>query len=117
MISLAEINSRMKDFYDVFFLSQNEAFTGNLLQEAIISTFSRRNTPFTAQPLIFTSSFHEDPKRIELWKIFLKRLNSKEIDFKMVMQSIYDFIHPLYESILKNEVFIGQWNHNALHWK
>ena len=37
-LDLADLNSRMKDFYDIWFLCQICAFMGRILQEAIIAT-------------------------------------------------------------------------------
>jgi predicted nucleotidyltransferase component of viral defense system len=45
MIYLGEPNSRMKDFFDVWFLSQRFEFSGQTLTEAIQATFQRRKTP------------------------------------------------------------------------
>jgi len=46
MIKLSLLNSRMKDFYDIYALSKRKHFEGRVLQEAIFQTFQRRKTPF-----------------------------------------------------------------------
>jgi len=49
MVLLGEANSRMKDFYDLWFLSRNFVFDGETLVSAIRATFSRRKTPLPTQ--------------------------------------------------------------------
>src|SRR5213082_2664696 len=44
LVKLGIANTRMKDFYDLWRLSQNFDFDGTLLTEAIKSTFERRGT-------------------------------------------------------------------------
>jgi hypothetical protein len=44
MVSLGEANSRMKDFYDIHFLSLHYAFDGDILRQAIAATFAVRRT-------------------------------------------------------------------------
>ena len=41
-VRLGEANTRMKDFFDLWFLSQQFSFEGKLLKEAITRTFARR---------------------------------------------------------------------------
>jgi hypothetical protein len=64
MVLLGIANSRMKDFFDVWFLAMNFEFDGPGLARAIRSTFDRRNTelPKTA-PLALTKGFSEDDAR------------------------------------------------------
>lgn len=42
IVKLSDLNSRMKDFYDIFFLMQNHDFDGSSLKEAISKTFVNR---------------------------------------------------------------------------
>jgi len=53
MVKLAMVNSRMKDFYDVYTLSINHNFQGNRLKKAIESTFKRRKTSIPEDPYDF----------------------------------------------------------------
>lgn len=63
MIKLGELNSRMKDFYDIWFLSKQFDFNGHVLAEAITKTFKIRKTEIPAQPSVFKKSFSEDQTR------------------------------------------------------
>ena len=42
MASLGERNTRMKDFYDLWYLAVNYPFEGSVLAEAITATFAQR---------------------------------------------------------------------------
>ncbi len=44
MIRFGPVNSRMKDFYDVWHLSMKTSFKGTVLSEAIVRTFHVRAT-------------------------------------------------------------------------
>ena len=58
MIYLGEPNSRMKDFFDVWFLSQRFEFSGQTLMEAIKATFQQRKTPLPNEsPIAFSKDF------------------------------------------------------------
>ena len=61
MVSLGSANTRMKDFYDVWFLAGKQAFDGSTLTRAIDATFSRRGTRVPATtPTAFTEAFTRD---------------------------------------------------------
>ena len=51
MVMLGIGNSRMKDFYDLWFLARQFAFEGEALCKAIKGTFDRRGTPLPAPRL------------------------------------------------------------------
>jgi predicted nucleotidyltransferase component of viral defense system len=116
MISLSEINSRMKDFFDLYFLMKHESFDGHLLQEAIKVTFERRSTLVKPDPNLFQSSFHKDENRIKIWNAFLKRLDYEMFHFKDVMESLSAFLRPVYDSILNNQEFNKTWNLKKQSW-
>jgi predicted nucleotidyltransferase component of viral defense system len=100
MIDLAETNSRMKDFYDVFQLLQSENLQKPFLQEAIIQTFRKRNTAFHKEHPLFKASFATDSKRLVQWKSFLRKSKLDEtIDFQVVMKVILENLFALYERV------------------
>jgi Nucleotidyl transferase AbiEii toxin, Type IV TA system len=58
MVYLGEINSRMKDFYDIWLLSRRFDFDGAILQKAIVATFQNRKTPISIEtPIALTDQF------------------------------------------------------------
>jgi len=75
MVILDISNTRMKDFYDLWFLSQSWPFQITALSDAIRATFERRRTPLpVAAPLALTLEFHSDEQKSLQWTAFLKRL-------------------------------------------
>ncbi len=51
MLSLGLLNSRMKDFYDVWFLARTFTFEGASLRAAIVGTFARRQATWSPESL------------------------------------------------------------------
>ena len=71
MAERGAFNSRMKDFFDVYYLSQRFAFQGHRLVDALRSTFQRRGrtlTPPSAPLLALTSAFYENPATVAQWQ-------------------------------------------------
>ncbi len=50
MVFLGTVNSRMKDFYDIWLLARQFAFSGTDLAAAIVMTFENRGTACPATP-------------------------------------------------------------------
>jgi hypothetical protein len=64
MVQLGVANSRLKDFYDVWLIAQQFAFTGPPLVAALTATFARRRTALpTAAPLALTAEYYADTPR------------------------------------------------------
>ena len=78
MVSLGMLNSRMKDYYDIWYLSRHFSFRADTLTKAIRSTFLYRGTPIPADPIVLSETFALDPTRITLWKAFRNRTQLKD---------------------------------------
>jgi hypothetical protein len=70
MIYLGAVNSRMKDFYDLWILANRFEFKGDVLQEAVRRTFEHRNTDIpTGEPAAFSAQFAREKQ--SQWRAFL----------------------------------------------
>lgn len=111
MVKLGELNSRMKDFFDVWALAQNFAFDGPVLADAIRSTFARRETEMEAEPVCFTERFASIPAKAAQWKGFLKtgRVRKAPAEFTEVVARVRTFLQPVAEAIVSQRDHDGQW--------
>ena len=102
MVDRDESNSRMKDFFDVYQLFANHIIDRELLSEAIVCTFKKRNTPYRANLMLFSDKFATDTTRNALWKAFLKKIRWKErLEFSVVMKCIKENLQEYWsEAIL-----------------
>ncbi|MCC7355382.1 MAG: nucleotidyl transferase AbiEii/AbiGii toxin family protein [Anaerolineae bacterium] len=73
MVYLGEVNSRMKDFYDIWSLATRFAFEGPVLAQALNETFNHRQTALPAAPVALTAAFAEDKTKQTQWQAFLRR--------------------------------------------
>jgi hypothetical protein len=99
MVKLGILNSRMKDFYDIWLLSRQFDFDGIKLAEAIRLTFQKRGTPLLEKIEAFERTFI-DGKQIQ-WSAFRKRLQQDHVpeSFKEIVSVVEDFIAPIMFSL------------------
>lgn len=111
MVKLGELNSRMRDFFDVWALSQGFAFEERLLADAIQSTFVRRGTKLEQQPACFGETFAATPEKIQQWKGFLKtaQVSQAPAELPEAIDSIKQFIIPVVEAIASGHDSDRQW--------
>jgi predicted nucleotidyltransferase component of viral defense system len=118
MISLAEANSRMKDFYDVYMLSRMFEFEGSVLYEAIRQTFRRRATPLPADPIVFSDYFADKKDKQIQWQAFQKRIRvSENLSLSEVLDHIRVFLQPVYSAVLSGREWTGRWQCAEARWK
>ena len=101
MIFLGRVNSRMKDFYDIWMLIKNFDFDSRILEKAITRTFQHRNTLIPKGiPVAFTDAFAQEKEK--QWKAFLKRnkLMDVSFDFNLVVTDLRVFFIPCFQRIL-----------------
>jgi predicted nucleotidyltransferase component of viral defense system len=117
MLYLAEANSRMKDFYDIYSLCINYDFDGRVLYEAIMQTLIRRATPLSKTPAVFTNDFIQNKDKHIQWNAFRRRANVAEgIEFNEIVETIFEFLNPIFESVVAEREFFGNWNRNDRKW-
>ena len=118
IVQLGIINSRMKDFYDLWVMARTFDFDGEKLSEAIRRTFERRKTELPKfAPTAFTPEFHEDKTKQTQWQAFLsKGVATKEaISLTEAMGIIRDFLMPPTKALVSERVFDMHWK-RAGHW-
>jgi len=106
------INSRMKDYYDIWVLSQTFNFDGEILKNAIKATFRRRKTPLpTDVPVGLTKAFSDDTIKQTQWTAFVRRsrLKSSPADLKAVVDGIRAFLIPASFAALQADPFHKKW--------
>ncbi len=92
------LNSRYKDIYDIYILSNNFSFVYNELQNAVFETFTNRKTPITSNSLDFIKEFVSDPIHQIRWKAFLKKKKALiPISMKDAITRMLSFVQPLFE--------------------
>jgi hypothetical protein len=114
MVKLGILNSRMKDFFDIWSLSQGFAFEGATLGEAIRSTFATRGTTLPVDaPLALTSEFYDDQQKKAQWKAFLSKahLDSQGKPLSEIAESIRDFLMPVSTAVADGKEFNQNWRH------
>jgi len=111
MVKLGIMNSRMKDFWDIWLLSRQYTFDGSLLAEAIGKTFATRHTEIPAEPLAFTPAFAEDERKASQWKAFLHKgkMAAGPDSFEDAAQAVSDFLKPVIDSVVNNRPAPGMW--------
>ena len=72
MVYLGTINSRMKDFHDIWALSRSFAFDGPTLSQAVSECFGGRRTPWTGElPRVLTAAFYQVAELQSRWRAYL----------------------------------------------
>lgn len=113
MIKLGAINSRMKDFYDIWIISRQFDFKGERLRKALKRTFIQRNSELPKSSKLFAEEFYnEESDRQVMWKSFLTKnqINSAPEKLALVVKKINDFLTSPVKSILNNKEFDYHWN-------
>lgn len=111
-----EMTSRMKDFYDIYYLSGVFDFEGIKLQTAIFETLQRRGTSYSKDSLNQIADFVNDKDMNTKWKQFLKRIKVSEIPFNVVLSAIINFLSPIWDAIISENELLKNWSKDKNQW-
>ncbi len=104
-----EMTSRMKDFYDIYYLSKMFGFDGRKLQEAISETLQNRGTSYNRNSMQQIAGFVNDSEMVAKWKRALKDIKNPDLSFDEVVESIVNFLNPIWSKLVDEEEFFGEW--------
>jgi len=112
IVKLGLINSRMKDYFDLFVLSLEYEFGGHDLSRAIRATFVRRETPVPGElPLGLSRAFADDTTKQAQWRQFVTRgqLTSGDHPLAVVIESLEGFLWPPLEAVARQLELDRNW--------
>lgn len=97
MVKLGLINSRMKDFYDVWVLCRHGDFEGAVLANAVGRTFANRDTEVVASTPALTPAFARDAAKVRQWQGFVRKLRLEGVpqELETVVGQIAEFLQPV----------------------
>ena len=109
------LNSRYKDFYDIYVLSGKYPFNFDKLHNAVTETFANRRTPMTMDTVAFSDEFLSDIIHQARWNSFLKKKKALiPVSMNDAMTRIKIFVTPLLTQIIDP---ITEWDPNEGCWK
>ena len=110
ILSLMEFSSRMKDYYDIYYLANRFDFDGKVLTEALKKTFENRGHAFTVEQFEQVISFADDSAMQKKWKAFCRKIDTKTVDFSTVLRTIKAFLTKPFTAVVIGEEFIEEWS-------
>ena len=120
MVERGLSNSRVKDYFDLYYLRENMDFEGEQLRQAIKNTFKQRGTSlsFDSYPVGLTQEYvAANPNREKQWQ----RINKQSIiadypSLREVIPKIAEFIMPVAREAKRKDDFIHDWK-AGLGWQ
>ena len=112
LVSLGIVNSRMKDFYDLWAISETFSFDGTVVAEAIRATFDRRQTVVPSKaPIALTRAFAEDGTKQSQWRGFLSRtaIEMAPGPFVELQRKVAAFVVPPATAVACGAAFHEKW--------
>jgi len=116
IVKLNYHTSRMKDFFDIYFIAQQFEFGETYLVDTIKYTFKNRMTKIENFDIIFSNEYKRDLSLHKQWKIFLTRNEiTLNLKFNEVIENIQLFLYDIL--ISQKEQIERKWNPTEWKWK
>ena len=116
ILCLMEFSSRMKDYYDIYYLANKFDFDGATLTEALKKTFANRNHIFTVEQFEQVMAFDDDPAMQKKWKAFTRKIDTKTDDYSTILQMIKVFLAKPFMAAIENREFRQRWSITNAMW-
>lgn len=113
MVKLGDLNSRMKDFYDIWSMMRQFDFEGGALVQAIQKTFKHRKTMLPAAMPFFTPAIYDkNSMNNTRWKAFLStmQINIAPTDLGLIAKAIENFLLEPVKAIHVGRNLAAYWH-------
>ena len=117
ILNLMEFSSRMKDYYDIYYLANKFDFDGKVLTEALKKTFENRGHSFTIEQFEHVVGFDDDTAMQKKWKAFVRKTDIKTNDFGTVMKTINAFLTKPFTTVVEGNTFLDKWTAQDNVWR
>ena len=117
ILSLMEFSSRMKDYYDIYYLANKFDFDGATLTEALKKTFENRGHSFTIEQFEQVMGFDRDGAMQKKWKAFTRKIYTKTDDYSIVLKTIKAFLIKPFTASVDAIEYPEQWIAAENQWK
>ena len=116
LLQRLELTSRMKDIYDIYYLSSIFDFDGQVLWQAIFETLQNRGTSYERDSFDRVIALAGNKDIQVRWRQYLRRLKMTELPLEEVMVCIDRFLRPAWDAILSEGELFMQWDCKTATW-
>lgn len=116
ILGLMAFSSRMKDYYDIYYLANRFDFDGKTLTEALTKTFANRHHSFTVEQFDQMLSFSADDAMQKKWTAFCKKIGIKS-NFNSVLEKFRVFLRPPYQTVVSGGEYTKTWSADKQMWE
>lgn len=110
LASLGMLNSRLKDYFDLWILARQSDFEGQLLTLAVAATFDRRGTEVPqGVPMGLSDEFIEDDQKQKQWQAFLRKNALVAMPLAAIVNDLRRFLLPVLASASGAETLDQGW--------
>jgi predicted nucleotidyltransferase component of viral defense system len=111
MVKLGTLNSRMKDFYDIWLLSRQFDFDGATLTRALTATFAHRETALDPKPVALTPAFSESAVAETQWRAFVRKgkFAPAPEHLSETVAAVAEFLLPIARARHAGDAFVMMW--------
>ncbi|MFQ6005984.1 MAG: nucleotidyl transferase AbiEii/AbiGii toxin family protein [Woeseia sp.] len=100
IVALGLVNSRMKDYYDLWSILNTQSIGPTKLDAAIHATFERRHTDIPKTlPIGLSSEFITDDQNSQRWKAYTASLGLESLALDTVAETIWSSVGPSCERL------------------
>jgi hypothetical protein len=100
LVSLGLVNSRMKDYYDLWAILGSQSIDESELDKAIRATFARRETDIPAEtPAGLTRQFSTDLLKVQQWSAYTASIGLDGLPLENATDSIWTVLGPACERL------------------
>ena len=116
ILNLMEFSSRMKDYYDIYYIANHFDFDGQVLVDALKKTFANREHTFTMEQFEQVMAFGSDEAMQKKWKSFCLKIDTKDNDYNTILKTIKVFLAEPYKVVMGQSTFYLKWSAEKQRW-
>lgn len=116
ILRLMEFSSRMKDYYDLYYIANKFDFDGAVLTDALRKTFANREHNFTIEQFEQVMNFGDDAAMQKKWKAFVRKINTTADAYSTILKTIRIFLEKPFTATAENKTFTERWSAANSKW-
>lgn len=109
VITKLELIQNIKAYYDIYYLLEHKSVDGRKVKEYIEEQCEKLQITKEKSRLDMIAGYRDYGYMKKKWKMFLRSINSKEPEWEEVIGRFICFFAPIWQAVLDDRVFFGDW--------
>ncbi len=109
LVTKLELINNMSHYYEAYKILCTYSISGRKAKESLANICQKHGVKYTDNVIVNLKMYRDYSYMKKKWKSYKRQEKLSDIDWEDVMDCLISFIEPIWDALVKDEIFIDDW--------